>query len=213
MLEIETLVFDLDHTLYSLTSEIEKRVNERIDIFFEQKLGASPQEAEKIRQELLQRYRYEAEGIAQQYHQSPQEFMDFICDIDVNFLPPNPQLDKLLTRLPQNKYILTDSTIKHVNDTLTALKVETEHFNGIFDAADGNYIFKPNRSVFETFFNKYKLLPTNCIIFEDNALNLQTAKSFGMTTVLISNEASAPSYVDYVFPDINSSLSTLQKIL
>lgn len=210
---IETLVFDLDHTLYSLTSEVEKRVNKRVDLFFTQKLGASPREAKKIRQDLLQRYRYEAEGIAQQYHQSPKEFMDFICDIDVSFLPPNPQLDKLLAGLPQNKYILTDSTKKHVNDTLAALKVKTEHFSGIFDAGDGNYVFKPNRSVFETFFSQYELIPAACIMFEDNVLNLQTAKSLGMATVLISNETNIPSYVDYVFPDINSGLSTLQKIL
>ena len=70
------------------------------------------------------------------------------------------------------------------------------------------YTFKHNLKSFEMLMNKLKLDPQNCILFEDNPDNLNMAKKFKMTTVLITQDNS-PNNFDYTYPDIKTALKNM----
>jgi len=204
------LVFDLDATLYYAGNQIEQLCDAKICHYFMNRLSMSESQALDLIHSIRQNYHYESDAIGIELSFSKPDFIEYICDVDVGILPPSPQLNHILKSIPNTKYILTDSTSKHVHDTLHQLGVDTNHFSGIFDAHNMQYIFKYNPQSYKLFLQKYGLNATDCIMFEDSYTNLEVAKSLGFSTVLIRPDAvSKPVYADYVFKDITTALKKL----
>lgn len=211
MRKFKNYIFDLDATLYQDAGEVEADCERLIDKFFMEKLNLSEKAAREKRREILHMFHYEAEAMEPQFGVSAKEFMDYICDVGVSHLQPNPQLESLLLRLPGKRFIYTDSTAKHARDTLRQIGVNPAVFTEIFDAENAAFSFKYQREGFEKFFGKCGADPHDSIMFEDSLRNLKTAKSFGMATILISPEPRDEDFVDCHFPDINKALEALSE--
>lgn len=210
MLQNKNLVFDLDNTLYYAGKSIENLVDAKIIDFFAINLHISLKEAQQLMNDIRCRYFYEAEAMEKDFPFSKYDFLEYVCDVDVSQLHRNDELNLLLANLPQCKFILTDSTLKHVRDVLQATGIDENNFSGIFDAHDMNYTFKYNPRSYESFLQKFCLKAEDCVMFEDNIRNLEVAKSLGFVTVMISPEHDREyAFVDYRFNDINSALRYL----
>ena len=141
---------------------------------------------------------------------SSKEFVEFVCDIPTDVIPQDKELEKILKKIPNPKYIVTDSTTKHTKDVLKKMEVDYKNFIYIYDAHDMNYIFKYRKECLAKFLSKFNFKASDCVIFEDNVKNLEVAKNHGMVTVYIKpNEPEKPQYVDYMFPDIKGALVKL----
>lgn len=206
MRRFKNYIFDLDATLYQDNGEVEAGCERLIDKFFMTRLNLPEAAAHEKRREILHKFRYEAEAMEPQFGISVKEFMDYICDVDVSHLPRNPFLEKQLRRLPGRCFIFTDSTAKHARDTLCQIGVNPDVFTEIFDAEKAGYKFKYQAEAFECFFEKCRVNPGESVMFEDSLRNLKTARSFGMTAILISGEAAGENVADAQFSDINKAL-------
>lgn len=203
------LVFDLDATLYYAGDKIEKLCDEKVINFFAKKMKITDEEAERLVKQVRSRYVYDVEALESDFPFSKFEFLEDICDVDVSMLQSDSELNEILHKLPQDKYILTDSIYRHVKDTLKVLHVDEQLFKGVFDAHDMGYIFKYRPKSFEQFLQKYGLQSSECILFEDSITNLRVAKSLGFITVLVRPEKIEDDKVDYWFSDIKSALKAL----
>lgn len=208
---IKNLVFDLDGTLYPLSSGLGEGCQCRVYDFFSQKLKVDIDEAKKISERLLQKYHYESQGVEKELGISEEEFMEYICRTDVGSLQKNQNLEELLLNFPQRKFIFTDSTISHSLDVLEKIKVRADIFEQIYDAKQGGYVYKLETKAFKRFCDICKIRPEESIIFEDSCKSLCFAKEVGFTTVLIAEDGQSCKKSDYIFSNINQALEYLHK--
>ena len=164
----EVLVFDLDATLYYAGDAIEQLCDKKVCDYFSDKLQITDEQARNMLSDIRKKYHFETDAIKKDWPFSKREFVEYVCDVDVGILSPDKELDNILCQIPNKKYILTDSTSKHVKDTLKQISLNESHFVGICDAHDMQYTFKHNVDGYKIFFDKFSLNPTDCIIFEDN---------------------------------------------
>lgn len=206
----KVLVFDLDATLYYAGNAIEQLCDKKVCDYISDKLQITDKQAQDILSDIRKKYHFETDAIKEDWPFSKKEFVEYVCDVDVGILSSDKELDDIICQIPNKKYILTDSTSKHVKDTLKQISLNESHFSGICDAHDMQYTFKHNTEGYNIFFDKYSLSPTDCVIFEDNMNNIEVAKSLGMTTVLISPDIqNKPLCADYLFTDIKTALRKL----
>lgn len=59
---------------------------------------------------------------------------------------------------------------------------------------------KPNPAFYQCLFQKYALLPEECIFIDDNAANVRQAEELGMRAILFTDQASANAAIANAFP-------------
>ena len=88
-----------------------------------------------------------------------------------------------------------------MRDVLRLLRVE-DAFEDVFAIEHSRYQPKPQTAGFRRLLRKHRLHAAQCVMVEDSAENLQTAKRLGMRTVWVSDALRAPSYVDVKIRDV-----------
>jgi putative hydrolase of the HAD superfamily len=114
----------------------------------------------------------------------PDDYLDFVHQIDHSPLEPNPALGAALERLPGRKLILTNGTRKHADAVMKKLAVH-EHFEDVFDIIAAELEPKPSHKTYERFLAMHAVDPDKAAMFEDLARNLEAPHALGMTTVLV----------------------------
>ena len=115
------------------------------------------------------------------------EFLDYVHDIDLNFLKEDKQLDIQISKLNGKKLIFTNGSRAHAENVTKRLGIN-RHFDGIFDIVSADFIPKPSKITYEKIIEKYKIEPQYSIFIEDIARNLKPAYELGMKTVWIIND-------------------------
>jgi putative hydrolase of the HAD superfamily len=114
----------------------------------------------------------------------PHSFLDFVHDIDRSSLAPDARLGGAIEALPGRKFVFTNGSVRHAEETLRQLGVDG-HFHGIFDIVAGDFNPKPARCTYERFLDKYGIAPVSAAMFEDIPRNLEVPAELGMRTVLV----------------------------
>jgi putative hydrolase of the HAD superfamily len=215
---VDAWVFDLDNTLYPPDSGLWPAIEERITHFLIEHSGLDGASARA-----LQRYYYEQHGttlrgLVDEDGLSPDEFLDFVHDIDRSSLPPNPALGAEIARLPGRKLIFTNGSRRHALDTIQQLGL-TGLFEDAFDIVAASLAPKPSAQAYEAFLSAHHVDPRRAAMFEDIAKNLVVPKARGMTTVLVTakpgqtdhrqphdRERTRGEFVDFVTDDLVSFL-------
>ena len=206
----KNLIFDLDGTLYPYSQAVENNVDQKIKEFFCRRLNLSMPQVEKLMSDVRAHGKYEADVVESEFGIPVGEFIEDICDVYVGMLRPNPKLAERLQSLPQQKFIFTDSTQKHVADVLKQIGVPVELFEQVVDTSRIGYKFKYDDGSFAKFFALAGVKPEDSVIFEDSRTNIKKAKAAGLATVLIASENSAPcAEADYCFADICAALQNV----
>jgi len=117
----------------------------------------------------------------------PDDYLEFVHQIDHSPLEPNPVLGAALEKLPGRKLILTNGTRKHADAVMQKLDIH-HHFEDVFDIAAADLDPKPLPQVYERFLARHGVDPAKAAMFEDLARNLETPHTLGMTTVLVVPE-------------------------
>jgi putative hydrolase of the HAD superfamily len=117
----------------------------------------------------------------------PDDYLEFVHEIDHSPLVPNPALGDALERLPGRKLILTNGTRKHAEAVMRRLDVH-HHFEDVFDIAAADLDPKPLPRVYERFLARHTVDARQAAMFEDLARNLETPHALGMVTVLVVPE-------------------------
>ena len=180
-------IFDLDNTLYSGETRVFEQVDKKMSKYISQKLKVSIVEAKKIQKNYFYKYNTTLNGMIKNHKINPDEFLEFVHDINIDFLQKNPALGKEIEKLEGKKIIFTNGSKKHAIN-VTKRKGIDQYFDDIFDIVDCNFIPKPKMESYKKLVEKHKIDPNLCVFIEDIARNLKPAYEMGMKTVWIENK-------------------------
>src|SRR5690606_41260312 len=119
----------------------------------------------------------------------PAAFLEYVHDIDVSVVPPAPELDAALDRLPGRKMIYTNGTVAHADRVLQRLGI-AHHFEAVFGSVSSQYLPKPQETPYRRLLDAHAVDPRSAVMGVDMARNLVPAPAHGMYTAWIqANEA------------------------
>jgi putative hydrolase of the HAD superfamily len=181
---VETWVFDLDNTLYPHHLNLWQQVDERIRDYIARFLNVTHDEAFRVQKDYYKRYGTTMRGLMTEHGLAPDDFLDFVHQIDHSPLEPDPGLGAALEKLVGRKLILTNGTRKHADAVMQRLAIH-RHFEDVFDIVAADLQPKPSPQTYERFLATHGVDPERAAMFEDLARNLAVPHALGMTTVLV----------------------------
>jgi putative hydrolase of the HAD superfamily len=181
---VDTWVFDLDNTLYPHHLNLWQQVDERIRDFVARFLDVGREEAFRVQKDYYRRYGTTMRGLMTEHGLNPDDFLDFVHEIDHSPLTPNPTLGAAIEALPGRKLILTNGTRKHADAVMRRLAIH-HHFEDVFDIVAAELEPKPQPQTYDRFLAAHGVDPASAAMFEDLARNLAVPHALGMTTVLV----------------------------
>jgi putative hydrolase of the HAD superfamily len=184
---VEAWVFDLDNTLYP-HHLLWQQVDDRIRSFIGEFLKVPQGEAFRIQKDYYKRYGTTMRGLMTEHGLKPDDFLEYVHQIDHSPLEPNPALGAALEKLPGRKLVLTNGTRKHADAVMKRLAVH-EHFDDVFDIVAAELEPKPSPKTYKRFLARHAVNPGKAAMFEDLARNLEAPHALGMTTVLVVPQA------------------------
>jgi putative hydrolase of the HAD superfamily len=214
LLDIKYWIFDLDNTLYSGQTKVFSEVDKKMSTFISKKMSVDLIKAKEIQKKYFYESGTTLSGLMKHDGIDPHEFLEFVHDIDISWLPKDLLLKEELIKIKEKKYIFTNGSHAHVENVTKQLGIDGL-FDGVFDIIDANFIPKPHIDPYKKIMKKFNLDPKKSILIEDIAHNLEQAKNLGMKTCWLENDESFAKkdankpYIDY---KIKSLPSFLQKI-
>ncbi|GAB4136952.1 MAG: pyrimidine 5'-nucleotidase [Sphingomonadales bacterium] len=207
-------VFDLDNTLYPHECDLFSHIDHRMTAFIADRLGLQHDAARALQKRYFMEHGTTLRGLMDRHDVAPKDFLDYVHDIALESLAPDPSLEAQLAALPGTKLIYTNGTVQHAERVLAKLGI-AQHFNEIFDIAAARYVPKPEADAFAQMVARLAFDPRRAVMLDDMARNLAPAHALGMTTVWIDNGsewgdagADAP-YIHHVAPDVGKAVATL----
>jgi putative hydrolase of the HAD superfamily len=182
--QVDTWVFDLDNTLYPHHLNLWQQVDERIRAYVARFLDVGREEAFRVQKDYYRRYGTTMRGLMTEHGLDPDDFLEFVHEIDHSPLEPDPALGAAIEALPGRKLILTNGTRKHADAVTRRLAIE-RHFEGVFDIIAAELEPKPAPQTYDRFLKAHGVDPGSAAMFEDLARNLVVPHALGMTTVLV----------------------------
>jgi putative hydrolase of the HAD superfamily len=209
--KIKYWLFDLDNTLYAGTTKVFDQVDKKMSKFISEKLNVSIEEAKKIQKDYFHEYNTTLNGMIKNHEIDANEFLEFVHDVNLDFLKKDKFLENEIMKLNGKKIIFTNGSRAHAENVTKRIGID-KLFDGIFDIVDSDFIPKPSKESYKKIIENYKIEPQYCIFFEDIARNLKPAHELGMKTVWIkNNEPWAAKFSDSTF--INYKTDNLAKFL
>ena len=209
--KIKYWLFDLDNTLYSGDTKVFDQVDKKMSKFISEKLKVSIEEAKKIQKNYFHEYNTTLNGMIKNHEIDADEFLDFVHDVDLDFLKADKPLEQEISNLVGKKFIFTNGSKAHASNVTKRIGIE-KLFDGVFDIVESDFIPKPSIEPYKKIIEKYKIEPQYSIFIEDIARNLKPAHELGMKTVWIKNdEPWAAKFSDSDF--INYKTDNLAKFL
>lgn len=190
-------VFDLDNTLHNASAHIFPHINRDMTAYLARQLDLDEQAASELRVHYWQRYGATLSGMIRHHGTDPQDFLwhtHQFPELHQQVLR-EPRLRHVLQKLPGRKLLYSNAPQHYARAVLELLRVD-DLFDDVFAIEHARYRPKPEMAGFMRFIKKYRLNPARCVMVEDSAENLRTAKRLGMQTVLVGGAERRPAYVD-----------------
>src|SRR5215467_4029236 len=147
---VETWVFDLDNTLYPHHLNLWQQVDERIREYIARFLNVTHDEAFRVQKDYYKRYGTTMRGLMTEHGLEPDDFLNFVHQIDHSPLTPNAALGAAIEVLPGRKLILTNGTRRHADAVLARLEL-ARHFEDVFDIVAAELEPKPSPQTYHRF--------------------------------------------------------------
>lgn len=105
-------------------------------------------------------------------------------DFETEFMPFNEGIDELIKELKNSGYKLYLLSNIGLNFHIMSLKIPVFGiFDGLFPSCDYGVI-KPEKKIYELFFERFSLIPEECLFIDDSPENVNASINAGMPAVL-----------------------------
>lgn len=201
-MEIETLFFDLDDTLYPQNNGLWEAIKDRMSLYMHVRLGLPKEQIPELRRSYYETYGTTLRGL-QRYHQvAADDYLAFVHDLPLDeYLKPQPEVRAVLESLPQRKWIFTNADADHARRVLQTLALE-HIFQGIIDVRALDFACKPESKAYWRALDLAGVTaPENCLMLDDSPVNLAEARRIGLLTVLVGRSSPHPD-ADYTLPSL-----------
>ena len=152
---IKYWLFDLDNTLYDGATKVFEQVDRKMTKFISEKLDINSVEARKIQKNYFQEYNTTLNGMIKNHKIDADEFLEFVHDVDLNFLDKDEILKKEIEKLEGKKIIFTNGSRAHAENVTKRIGID-KLFDGIFDIRDSDFIPKPSKEPYKKLIENYK---------------------------------------------------------
>jgi putative hydrolase of the HAD superfamily len=182
--------------------------------YISRKLNVDLKKAKELQRNYFHQYNTSLNGLMIHHKIDPHEFLEYVHDIDLDFLKKDTLLREELLKLDVKKFVYTNGSRDHVNNITKHLGID-DLFDGIFDIVDGQFIPKPQIEPFKVLIKKFDINPEEAVFIEDIAKNLSVKKELNLKTVwLINNEYwgkqdSDKNYIDVRIENLTSFLKEI----
>jgi len=196
-------VFDLDNTLHNASAHVFPHINRGMTAYLQQHLELDEQAASELRVRYWQRYGATLSGMMKHHGTDPRHFLWHTHQFPElpRMVLREPRLRHVLKKLSGRKLLYSNAPQQYARAVLRLLRVD-DLFDGVFAIEHGRYRPKPEMEGFMRFLRRHRLHPARCVMVEDSAGNLRTARRLGMKTVLVGDAARKPAYVDVKIRDV-----------
>lgn len=181
-------IFDLDNTLYSADSYLFPQMDVRMGGFIADLLGIDLGEAKKIQKGYFVKYGTTLSGLMNDHGVDPETFLDYVHDVDLSPIAPDPVLSENISKLNGKKLVFTNGSYGHADRLLKHLNM-SHMFDGIFGVAQSGYVPKPAKKAYEIFLDHFDVEAKNAVMIDDMSRNLIPAFEMGMKTVWLQTES------------------------
>lgn len=192
-----TWVFDLDNTLHNATPHIFPHMNRAMTAYVAEHLAVDEAQANELRVSYWRRYGATLLGLMRHHGVDPHHFLwhtHQFPELD-RMLLGHPALRSTLRRLPGRKILFSNSPQHYSRAVIKALGI-ARYIDAVFTIEHTGFRPKPDVSGFRRLLRRHRLYARRCIMVEDSAENLVTAKRLGMRTVLVGQPRWRPAAAD-----------------
>ena len=180
-------IFDLDNTLYRADADFFGQIDRKMTDYIARYLALEPVEARQLQKRYLAEYGTSLSGLMAVDGMDPAPFLDFVHDVELHMLDPDPALRARIDALPGRKFIFTNGSRAHARNVGEHLGLY-DLFDGVFAIEDVDYVPKPRPEPYRDFCAHFGVDPARAVMFEDSARNLEVPKRLGMATVLVASD-------------------------
>lgn len=190
-------IFDLDDTLHDASAQIFPQLNRAMTEYIMDKLKLEEPEAFRLRQHYWRIYGATLKGLMRHHGTCPRHFLQQTHELLElpQMVIKTKRLRHFLQRLPGRKVIFTNAPMSYAERVLDLLGID-DLFEVVFSVESTRFHPKPGIRGFKHVLSKIGVVPSDCIMVEDNLEALKTAKRMGMKTVHITKRLTRPVYVD-----------------
>lgn len=182
--------------------------------FISKKLDVSFDEAFRLQKKFYLEFGTTLFGLMKYHNVNPDEFLDFVHDIDLTKIKKSKGLKYKINNLPGTKILFTNGDEKYAKRVLESLGIE-DSIDQIFDIKRANYLPKPKLETYLRLIKEFNINPQQTVFFEDIEKNLEPAHKLGITTVHIKENFNSSQinkskeFVDLSFKCIDSALESI----
>jgi putative hydrolase of the HAD superfamily len=211
---IDCWIFDLDNTLYPSSADLFALIDERMGAYIQTLLGCDAVEAKRVQKAHFREHGTTLSGLMASHDVDPKHFLDFVHEIPMDRLSPDPALAASLAKLPGRKLIYTNGDAHYAGRVLAALALG-ESFEAIHDIYGSDLFPKPDPRSYTMMCEALAVDPARAIFVEDMARNLRPAKALGMATVWVNNGSeygqmhACDSFIDHEIERVSDWLNEI----
>ncbi|HZF93984.1 MAG TPA: pyrimidine 5'-nucleotidase [Allosphingosinicella sp.] len=213
---IDAWIFDLDNSLYPASANLFALIDQRMGEYIMRLLGCDAAEARRVQKGYFHEHGTTLAGLMRAHGTDPQDFLEFVHDIDLARIAADERVVAALDRLSGRKFVFTNASENYARRVLERLGLANA-FDGLHDIHAMDYVPKPHPSSYEAMCARYAIDPARALFVEDMARNLEPAKALGMTTVWVDNGSEQagrdadPAFIDYRTDDIGHWLQDITR--
>ncbi|HRP75460.1 MAG TPA: pyrimidine 5'-nucleotidase [Rhodocyclaceae bacterium] len=192
-----TWLFDLDNTLHNASAHIFPHINRSMTAYLQEHLCLNADEANALRLHYWHRYGATLLGLMRHHGTDPRHFLEETHRFDGlhRLMVFDRALRGMLRHLPGRKIVFSNGPQRYARAVVGVMGIR-RHFHDIYGIEQMRFHPKPGVQAFRHLLRDHRLHPHRCVLVEDSAENLRTAKRLGMKTVLVSRRLGQPAYVD-----------------
>ena len=189
-----TIFFDLDDTLYDNKNGLWDAIRFRMNEYLQNLLQLPADQTTALRHFYYQKYGTTLRGLQIHHQVNADDYLAYVHNLPLeNFIQPDPELHRMLSTLPQRKFIFTNADSDHATRILNLLDIY-DCFDGIIDVRSLDFHCKPEEIAY---WIALKLAgendPIKCVYLDDSTRNLSKARELGFTTILVCSDGKASS--------------------
>jgi putative hydrolase of the HAD superfamily len=208
----QTLLLDLDDTVYPASSGLWEAIGERINQFMIEVVGIEPEQAPGLRRLYFERYGTSLNGLRLLHGIDPFAYLRFVHELPLqDYLSPDPALRLMLERLALTPVIFTNADTAHARRVLTVLGVN-DLIDRIIDIVALEWVNKPLPDAYRRALSLCaEDDPRACLVVDDQVRNLVTAAELGMGTVWVGSTGRLDG-VDHAIERASDLLSVVPEL-
>ena len=191
---INTLLIDLDDTVYPSNSGLWDLIKERISLYMAERLHMDWEVIPRLRSTYYREYGTTLRGLMAEYHIDREDYLQYVHDVPLGeHIQPDPALRQVLQDLPQRKIIFTNADSDHAHRVTDILGI-TDCFESVVDIRAIFPLCKPMPEAFQFALEQTGEQVENCAFLDDSVTNLAAARALGFYTVRVGSREVSEHY-------------------